>query len=112
MRIAVRATTQTSRLGRPTNCNVRTGRQTTALTVSFRTDHTLRIRYPTRRNRHAPNSALYRPGRLDNINRTNRRACDGFNARTLLPVQPMKFLDEAKVYIRSGDGGNGCVSFR
>ena len=24
----------------------------------------------------------------------------------------MKFLDEAKVYIRSGDGGNGCVSFR
>jgi GTP-binding protein len=24
----------------------------------------------------------------------------------------VKFLDEAKVYIRSGDGGNGCVSFR
>jgi GTPase len=24
----------------------------------------------------------------------------------------MKFLDEAKVCIRSGDGGNGCVSFR
>jgi GTP-binding protein len=24
----------------------------------------------------------------------------------------MKFLDEAKVYIRSGDGGNGCLSFR
>ena len=24
----------------------------------------------------------------------------------------MKFLDEAKVYIKSGDGGNGCVSFR
>jgi GTP-binding protein len=24
----------------------------------------------------------------------------------------MKFLDEAKVYIRSGSGGNGCVSFR
>lgn len=24
----------------------------------------------------------------------------------------MRFLDEAKVYIRSGDGGNGCVSFR
>ena len=24
----------------------------------------------------------------------------------------MKFLDEAKVYPRSGDGGNGCVSFR
>jgi GTP-binding protein len=24
----------------------------------------------------------------------------------------MKFLDEAKVYVRSGEGGNGCVSFR
>src|SRR3974377_363565 len=24
----------------------------------------------------------------------------------------MKFLDQAKIYIRSGDGGNGCVSFR
>jgi len=24
----------------------------------------------------------------------------------------MKFLDEAKVYVRSGDGGKGCVSFR
>ncbi len=24
----------------------------------------------------------------------------------------MKFLDQAKVYIRSGDGGGGCISFR
>ncbi|TXN21366.1 GTPase ObgE [Methylobacterium sp. WL9] len=24
----------------------------------------------------------------------------------------MKFLDEAKVYVRSGDGGRGCVAFR
>jgi GTPase len=24
----------------------------------------------------------------------------------------MKFLDQAKIYVRSGDGGNGCVSFR
>ncbi len=24
----------------------------------------------------------------------------------------MKFLDQAKIYIRSGDGGAGCVSFR
>lgn len=24
----------------------------------------------------------------------------------------MKFLDEAKIYVRSGDGGQGCVSFR
>ena len=24
----------------------------------------------------------------------------------------MQFLDQAKVYVRAGDGGNGCVSFR
>ena len=24
----------------------------------------------------------------------------------------MRFLDQAKIYIRSGDGGNGCLSFR
>ncbi len=24
----------------------------------------------------------------------------------------MKFLDEAKVYVKSGDGGNGCIGFR
>ena len=24
----------------------------------------------------------------------------------------MKFLDEVKIYVRSGDGGNGCLSFR
>jgi len=27
-------------------------------------------------------------------------------------VFAVKFLDQAKVYIRSGDGGNGCLSFR
>jgi GTP-binding protein len=27
-------------------------------------------------------------------------------------IAAMKFLDEAKVYIQSGAGGNGCVSFR
>ena len=25
---------------------------------------------------------------------------------------PMQFLDQAKVYVRAGDGGNGAVSFR
>src|SRR5271156_2318035 len=24
----------------------------------------------------------------------------------------MKFLDEAKVYVKSGAGGNGCIAFR
>ena len=24
----------------------------------------------------------------------------------------MKFVDEAKIYIRAGHGGRGCVSFR
>src|SRR5918999_3946828 len=29
-----------------------------------------------------------------------------------LDGDPMKFLDQAKIYIKSGDGGSGCVSFR
>src|ERR1700759_3990771 len=33
-------------------------------------------------------------------------------ARPLAYLEAMKFLDEAKVYVRSGDGGNGCVAFR
>src|SRR3546814_20610915 len=33
-----------------------------------------------------------------------RVRCDGSPA--------MKFLDQAKVFVRSGDGGSGCVSFR
>src|SRR3974390_2103598 len=32
--------------------------------------------------------------------------------RVVLYLCPMKFLDEAKVYIRSGDGGNGAWAFR
>jgi Predicted GTPase len=24
----------------------------------------------------------------------------------------MKFLDQAKIYVKSGNGGNGCISFR
>ena len=24
----------------------------------------------------------------------------------------MKFLDQAKIFVKSGDGGRGCVSFR
>lgn len=30
----------------------------------------------------------------------------------IMGVIEVKFLDEAKIYLRSGDGGNGCVSFR
>jgi GTP-binding protein len=26
--------------------------------------------------------------------------------------RPMRFLDQVKIYVRSGDGGDGCVSFR
>jgi GTP-binding protein len=35
---------------------------------------------------------------------------DGSGPRPYVPA--MKFLDEAKVYIRSGDGGDGCIAFR
>ena len=34
------------------------------------------------------------------------------HARCLRGARTMKFLDQAKIYIRSGDGGDGCVSFR
>ena len=27
-------------------------------------------------------------------------------------INSMKFIDEAKIYVKSGDGGKGCVSFR
>jgi GTP-binding protein len=27
-------------------------------------------------------------------------------------TDPMKFFDEAKIYVKAGDGGRGCVSFR
>ncbi len=33
-------------------------------------------------------------------------------AAFLQSVEIMKFLDQAKIYIQSGDGGAGCVSFR
>jgi len=40
--------------------------------------------------------------------------------RSVLPAHPwkkvrissMKFIDEAKIYVKAGDGGRGCVSFR
>ena len=30
----------------------------------------------------------------------------------MVPLVVMKFLDQAKLYIKAGDGGPGCVSFR
>ena len=24
----------------------------------------------------------------------------------------MQFIDEAKIFVKAGDGGNGCISFR
>jgi hypothetical protein len=36
----------------------------------------------------------------------------GLSKRDVSREMSDEFLDEAKVYIRSGDGGNGCVSFR
>ncbi len=29
-----------------------------------------------------------------------------------MPVGSMKFIDEAEIEVRAGDGGNGCISFR
>src|SRR5438067_367883 len=40
------------------------------------------------------------------------RGLSHFCSRRRISSCAMKFLDEAKIYVRSGDGGNGCVSFR
>ena len=47
----------------------------------------------------------------------NRRAPDADPLATsgeseIDPHCPMKFLDEAKIYVQSGAGGAGCLSFR
>jgi GTP-binding protein len=42
----------------------------------------------------------------------NQRHSCNRNARTTAKKTNMKFLDQAKVYVRSGDGGAGSVSFR
>lgn len=39
------------------------------------------------------------------------RACTKSCALLRTPVSNMKFLDQAKVYIKSGAGGAGCISF-
>src|ERR1700724_2018410 len=36
----------------------------------------------------------------------------GTQPHPVLTIDSMKFLDQAKVFIRSGDGGAGCISFR
>src|SRR3954452_21028854 len=46
------------------------------------------------------------------LTRTRSEQSDIYSRQNAELRNPMKFLDEAKVYIRSGDGGNGCVSFR
>ena len=45
---------------------------------------------------------------------SRRQALDQAHGPDALELGPagMKFLDQARVYIRSGDGGAGCVSFR
>ncbi len=32
--------------------------------------------------------------------------------KAFLGVSPIKFVDEAKIFVKAGDGGNGCISFR
>jgi GTPase len=56
-------------------------------------------------------SILYQGSAEDSASRRRWRGCRFQLLRRALR-EAMKFLDEAKVYIRSGDGGNGCVSFR
>src|SRR5262249_35549562 len=68
---------------------------------------------PTRRNA-CPTRlhALYSPRRQARPGRDGNGCVGWIGRRRPATSIDMKFLDEAKVYIRSGDGGNGCVSFR
>ena len=49
---------------------------------------------------------------LPHLSRTRLDTANRAFCRSRRNGKTMKFLDEAKVYIRSGDGGNGCVAFR
>jgi GTP-binding protein len=55
---------------------------------------------------------LFLAGRNDGMTTARRGPMYGDPTTLALTIDPMKFLDQAKVYIRSGDGGAGCVSFR
>src|SRR5215207_129268 len=46
------------------------------------------------------------------IIRSPQHRADAFCCACAHIVAVMKFLDEAKIYLRSGDGGNGCIAFR
>ena len=41
-----------------------------------------------------------------------RQGLRSFRTGLICKVNTMKFLDQAKIFIQSGDGGAGCVSFR
>src|SRR5690606_32915818 len=71
-------------------------------------------RLPPRRPRAAQLRRARLPGRDGRLRADRRRGAPG----TLVPdagltgAVAMKFLDQAKIYVRAGDGGAGAVSFR
>src|SRR5271165_1464520 len=52
------------------------------------------------------------PSGLGRCGRTEAAAAVCRSGRGSAGKRPMKFLDSARVFVRSGDGGAGCVSFR
>ena len=53
-----------------------------------------------------------RTARLRRVGGRRRRFRRPLTIDAFRAAQPMKFLDQAKIYIASGAGGAGCVSFR
>ena len=47
--------------------------------------------------------------RLPNPPASGEETCE---AQETIEIETMKFLDEAKIFVKSGDGGAGCVAFR
>ena len=108
-------TVQPSSVGKPTSRGSGVVRHTAARTASLNTDHTLTILRRRTGNRSLPGPHVYNNSVPDcPAFKAAPVAVAGWIARPRLDRygMAMKFLDEAKVYIRSGDGGNGCVSFR
>src|SRR5580704_3916792 len=107
-------TAQPIRLDSPTSGEWGVIRHTAARAASLNTDHTLTIlheRIGDRPSASPPFTLIRCHSRLHRRRSGRLEICIARRAPADYGM-PMKFLDEAKVYIRSGDGGNGCVSFR
>src|SRR5215475_8973411 len=107
------AKAQVKSAGRPIRRAAGFARRIAAWNARLRIADAQFMETPTRRNA-CPTRlhALYSPRHQARPERDGNGRVGWIGRRSPATSIGMKFLDEAKVYIRSGDGGNGCVSFR